>query len=75
MSDLTSSNDSIEEGLKSLKKLSEKIENENTPIDEALKAFEDASVLAEKLKLKLKGYEEKVKVTINKFQQAESDRL
>ncbi len=55
---------SFEEDLKKLEQLSEKLKDENTPIEEAIKLFEEASRIEKKLSKSLEELERRVeKVT------------
>ena len=51
---------SFEEDLKKLEQLSEKLKDENTPIEEAIKLFEEASRIEKKLSKSLEELERRV---------------
>ena len=53
---------SIEKSLAELGRIAESIESEDTGLKEAIKAFENAVVLSEKVKKELEGYEQTIEL-------------
>lgn len=58
----------FEEAMARLNQISEILESDNAPIDEALNLFEEGLDLSKKLQDVLEGYEEKVKTLVAKHQ-------
>ncbi len=58
----------FEEAMARLNQISEILESDNVPIDEALNLFEEGLDLSKKLQDVLEGYEEKVKTLVAKHQ-------
>jgi exodeoxyribonuclease VII small subunit len=56
---------SFEERLTRLEELAEKVRDRNVPLEEAMAAFEEGTVVAEKLEGELEGYRRKVEILRN----------
>lgn len=56
---------SFEERLTRLEELAEKVRDRNVPLEEAMAAFEEGTVVAKKLEGELEGYRRKVEILAN----------
>ena len=63
----------FEEAMKRLNVISEKLERDDVPLDEAMTLFEEGLELSKKCQLVLDDYEVRVSELVNKHKEVEND--